>query len=131
MLKKKELDAFRHLLVGIRARLQGDVEQLTDGALDRSASNGDSKSPTHIAELGTEAYEQEFALSLVENEREVLAEIELALKRIEQGTYGVCEGCRQEGKPPSKSMIPKARLKAIPYARNCVNCERKREELSL
>jgi len=131
MLKPKELDQFRNLLIVLRARLQGDVEQLTDGALDGVGSSGDSKSPTHIAELGTEAYEQEFALSLVENEREVLSEIALALKKIDEGTFGQCEGCRQEGRPPSKSMIPKARLRAIPYARNCVNCERKREELSL
>jgi DnaK suppressor protein len=131
MFKKTELDEFRAILVSLRARLQGDVEQLTDGALDKGVGGGDSKSPTHIAELGTEAYEQEFALSLVENEREVLEEITTALKRVGDGTFGLCEGCVDEGRPPSKSMIPKARLRAIPYARFCVNCARKREELSL
>lgn len=131
MLKKADLNEFRKLLVALRARLQGDVEQLTDGALDNGGGSGDSKSPTHIAELGTEAYEQEFALSLVQNEQEVLDAIEEALKRIDDGTYGICEGCREEGKPPSKSGIPKSRLRAIPYAKECVNCARKREELSL
>jgi RNA polymerase-binding transcription factor DksA len=131
MYKKKELDEFRSILLSLRARLQGDVDQLTDGALDKGVGGGDSKSPTHIAELGTEAYEQEFALSLVENEREVLQEITAALKRVDDGTFGLCEGCVGEGRPPSKSMIPKARLRAIPYARFCVNCARKREELSL
>lgn len=130
-MKKKELEEFRTLLLGMRARLRGDVEYLTDGALEGAAGSGDSTSPTHIAELGTEAYEQEFALSLVENEQEVLGEIEAALDRVDAGTYGQCEICLQEGKPPSKSAIPKTRLKAIPYARNCVHCERKREELSL
>jgi len=131
MFKKKELDEFRAMLVAYRARLQGDVEQLTVGALDKGAAGADSKSPTHIAELGTEAYEQEFALSRVEDEQEVLQEITSALKRVQDGTFGLCEGCVDEGRPPSKSMIPKARLRAIPYARFCVNCARKREELSL
>ena len=131
MLKKKELDEFRSILVQLGARLQGDVEQLTDGALDGGGASGDSKSPTHIAELGTEAYEQEFALNLVENEREVLADIVVALKKIDAGTFGICENCREEGRPPSRSMILKSRLRAIPYAKNCVNCERKREERSL
>ncbi|MFQ5732255.1 MAG: TraR/DksA family transcriptional regulator [Planctomycetaceae bacterium] len=131
MLKKPELEEFRQILLSWRARLQGDVEQLTDGALENAGGSGDSKSPTHIAELGTEAYEQEFALNLVENEQEVLGEIEFALKRIDDGTYGICGGCRDEGKPPSRSTIPKSRLRAIPYARDCVNCARKREELSL
>ena len=131
MLKKKELEEFRQHLLGLKARLQGDVEDLTDGALENASASGDSKSPTHIAELGTEAFEQEFALSLIASEREVLEEIDDALKRIEEGTYGLCEGCRAEGKSPSRSIIPKTRLRAIPSARNCVNCERKREELSL
>ena len=131
MLKKPELSEFRKILLSLRARLQGDVEQLTDGALENAGGSGDSKSPTHIAELGTEAYEQEFALSLVQSEREVLEEIEAALTRIDEGVFGICEGCHEEGKPPSKSAILKSRLRAIPYARDCVNCARKREELSL
>lgn len=131
MLKKTEIEQFRDLLLALRARLAGDVENLTVGALDGGGGGGDSKSPTHIAELGTEAFEQEFALSLVANDQNVLGEIDAALERIDEGTYGLCESCREEGKPPSKATIPKTRLKAIPHARNCVNCERKREELSL
>ena len=107
------------------------MQQLTDGALEGGGGSGDSKSPTHIAELGTEAYEQEFALNLVENDRGTLEKIEAALSRISEGTFGVCEGCREDGKPPSKAGIPKARLRAIPYALNCVNCERKHEDSSL
>lgn len=131
MLKKTEIEQFRQLLLALRVRLRGDVEDLTDGALDGPGGSADSKSPTHIAELGTEAFEQEFSLSLVASEQGVLEEIDAALARIDEGVYGLCEGCREEGKPPSKSGIPKTRLKAIPHARNCVECERKREELSL
>ena len=131
MLKKSELDEFKSLLLSLQARLRGDVQHLTDGALDRHESSGDSRSPTHIAELGTDNYEQDFALRFVENEQETLEEIDAALKRIENGTYGLCEMCQEEGKPKSKSVIKKTRLRAIPFARNCVDCERKREELSL
>lgn len=130
-LKKAEINEFRKLLLILQARVRGDVEQLTDEALDHSEGGGDSRSPTHIAELGTQNYEQDFALRVVESDREVLDEIQAALDRIDEGTFGQCESCRKEGKPPSKSGIPKRRLRAIPYARNCIECERKREDLSL
>ena len=131
MLKKAELAQFRQLLLGIKARIQGDVEDLTDAALERTHRSGDSKSPTHIAELGSQAYEQEFSLRVVERDQEVLEEIHAALKRIENGTYGLCAGCVEDGRSTAKASIAKARLKVIPYARNCAECERKREELAL
>ncbi len=129
-MKKSDFPEFKALLKGLRARLQGDVEQLTDEALgsNRQDGGGESKSPTHMAELGSDTFEQDFALSLVENEQETLVEIRAALKRIEEGTFGACEGCVQEGKSEARAIVPKARLRAIPWARNCVECERKREE---
>ncbi len=128
MLKKSELEEFRKRLLELRARLRGDIEYLTESALDRGETGSDTRSPTHIAELGTDNYEQDFALRFVENEQETLAEIDAALQRIEDGTYGLCEMCLEAGKPKSKAAIAKARLRAIPFARNCVECERKREE---
>jgi DnaK suppressor protein len=130
-LKKSELKEFRKRLLVLQARVRGDVEQLKDEALERGEGSGDSRSPTHIAELGTENYEQDFALRVVENDQEVLEEIRAALKRLDDGVYGACERCLEEGKPISRRMIPKTRLRAIPHARNCVACERKREEFSL
>jgi DnaK suppressor protein len=128
MLKKTELDEFKSLLLVLRARIRGDVRQMTDEALDRNGNDSESKSPTHLAELGTETYEQDFALRRVENEQETLDEIEEALERIADESYGICAACREAGKAVSKSLIPKARLRVIPYAKNCVECERKREE---
>ncbi len=127
--KKSEFEEFQLLLENIRGRLRGDVTQLTNEALgvDREDMGTESKSPTHMAELGSETFEQDFALSLVENEQETLAEIDTALDKIKDGTYGLCESCLEEGKSPTQSSIPKARLRAIPYARNCVSCERKKE----
>ena len=131
MLKKSEIEQYKLLLLSAQSRMRGDVEQLTGEALDRDGGGGDSRSPTHIAELGTMTYEQDFSLRVVESDQEVLDEIIDALNRVDDGTYGQCEMCLKEGKAPSRSGIPKTLLKAIPYTRNCVKCERKREELSL
>ncbi len=130
MFKKAELNEFKSALLSLQARIRGDVQQLTREALDRNDGGGDSKSPTHIAELGTQTFEQDFSLRVAENDQDVLAEIEAALKRIDAGTFGACLSCLEEGKTAAKALIPKLRLKAIPYAKNCVECERKRENLS-
>lgn len=129
-MKKTELSEFKHLLESLQARLRGDVSQLTKEALgtDRQDGGGESKSPTHMAELGSETFEQDFALSLVVNEQETLSEITVALLKIKAGTFGLCESCVKEGKTPTQSAIPKARLRVIPYARHCVDCTRKREK---
>jgi len=126
-MKKKDLDQFKPLLLNLRARLRGDVQHLTTGAL---GGGGESKSPTHMAELGTDTFEQDFSLGVMERDQDMLLEIEAALKRMDNGVYGLCEACAAEGKPPSRSIIPKTRLKAVPHARNCVACERKRERLA-
>jgi len=130
MLKKSELAEFQKLLLALKARLRGDVQHLKTNALDRRSGGTGSQSPTHIAELGTDNFEQDFAIRFVENEQETLKEIDAALKRIKDGAYGICEKCLEQGKPKSKSPIRKTRLRAIPFARNCVGCERKPEELS-
>jgi DnaK suppressor protein len=133
MMKKNETDEFKGILEHLQARLRGDVSDLTNAALgsDRQDVGTESKSPTHMAELGSDTFEQDFTLSLVANEQETLAEIAEALQRIKDGIYGQCEGCLAEGKTPAQARIPKDRLRVIPYARNCVECARKREELSL
>jgi DnaK suppressor protein len=68
--------------------------------------------PIHMADIGTDNFEQEFALGLMDSERKILAEINDALGRIDEGVYGTCEGT---GKP-----IAKARLEANPWARYCI-----------
>jgi RNA polymerase-binding transcription factor DksA len=72
-----------------------------------------------MADLGTENYDQEFTLGLIENEQGTLDLINEALVRMERGTFGQCAEC---GEPISKS-----RLQAIPYARHCIRCARKLE----
>src|ERR1700733_4113250 len=122
-LKPGEMQAFREMLNGLRARLRGDLDQMTDEALrrDQPDSSGNlSNVPLHMADVGTENYDQEFTLSLIENEQGTLELIYDALRRIEAGTYGACEEC---GEP-----IAKPRLQAIPYARHCIGCAREMEK---
>ncbi|MGE0376080.1 MAG: TraR/DksA family transcriptional regulator [Planctomycetaceae bacterium] len=124
MLNEQELQTYRELLQQVEDRIRGDYQHLTDEALENF---NDSRSPQHLAELGTDAYEREFSLRFAESDQQLLEEIRLAVARIENGTYGLCEACVAAGKSNSKAAIPKTRLKEIPYARNCVTCERERE----
>lgn len=116
----RELREFRGLLTYRKRQLLGDVNHMQDEALKKGVDAGDLSSlPMHIADQGTDSFEQEMTLGLMENEGEELKEIEEAFNRIKENRYGVCEGCY---KP-----IPKARLQAIPYARLCVPCKKKED----
>ena len=117
-LGKKELDEYRQLLLHKRAELVGDVSALEAQAL-QSGSGDLSHMPIHMADIGTDTYDQDFMLNLAANERERIREIDAALQRIDDRTYGVCQ---RTGKP-----IPKARLVAKPWARETVEAARERE----
>jgi RNA polymerase-binding transcription factor DksA len=120
---KTEMEAYQQHLLALRDRHNGDVSHLAEEAFHRSgegATGNLSNMPIHMADLGTDNFEQEFTLSLMQNEEQTLDEIAAALERINQGTFGRCEECQGE--------IPKARLQALPYARYCVECARKLEQ---
>jgi DnaK suppressor protein len=121
-LKKDELETYRNTLLSLRARLRGDLDQMTDEALRRAqpeSSGNLSNVPLHMADVGTENYDQEFTLGLIENEQSTLEQVQTALGRINEGTYGRCEEC---GEP-----IAKPRLQALPYTPHCIECARKLE----
>jgi RNA polymerase-binding transcription factor DksA len=118
-----ESSKYRDTLLALRNRLKGDVTHLTGEALREAggeASGGISNTPLHMADLGTDNFEQEFTLGLIQNEEQTITEIDAALARIRNGTFGRCEECQQE--------IPATRLQALPYARHCVACARKHEQ---
>ena len=116
-MKKTDMKVYKERLIQLRARLRGDVSAMADAALKktRSEANGDlSSMPIHMADLGSDNFEQEFTLCLMENDEDTLGMIESALERIEEGSYGTCGECG--------GRIPKARLNALPHTPFCVKC---------
>ena len=112
-----ELQTYKDRLLALRSRIRGDVSTMTDGALSQSRSEaaGDlSVMPLHMADIGTDNFEQEQTLSFIQSDSKILDHIEEALVRIKDGTYGTCETC---GKT-----IPKVRLNVLPYVADCVHC---------
>ena len=112
-LSNNELEMFRALLLEKRNELLGNVSYMEKDALREDRSDL-SNMPIHMADAGTDSYEQEFTLELMDSERKLISEIDQALDRIDEGTYGICQ---VNGEP-----IPKPRLEAIPWARYCVGC---------
>jgi DnaK suppressor protein len=121
-LTRSELNEFRQMLLQKRRDLIGDMDGIQAEALkNRPGSSGDlSNMPTHLADIGTDNFEQEFTLGLLESERVLLQEINEALERIENKSYGICLGT---GKP-----IGKTRLRARPWAKYCIEYARMLEK---
>lgn len=117
-LSLKELETFRDMLFAKRRELVGDMYSMEREALQRSGENL-SNLPMHMADMGTDNYEQEFTLGLMEKDRQLLREINQALSKIMDGRYGICEGT---GKP-----ISKARLEVQPWAKYSIEHARKLE----
>ena len=115
-MKKAEQRNYKEALLALRARLRGDVNAMADVALRKSGMEGSDSSgmPIHMAELGSDNFEQEFTLSLLETEEDTLSLIESALERIEDGNFGQCAEC--------SGVIAKARLNAIPFTPLCIRC---------
>jgi len=113
-LSRQELQYFRNLLLEKRREIIGDV-----GSMESEAFKGGSNlsnMPIHMADVGTDNFEQEFTLGLIESERQILRDIQEALVRIDAGSFGVCLGT---GKP-----IPRVRLEAVPWAKYTIEYSR-------
>jgi len=119
-LSPKELEHFRDLLLEKRRELVGDMSSMEREALRTSGGSNLSTLPIHMADMGTDNYEQEFTLGLVEKDRNLLREINTALAKIQDGSYGICEGTQ---KP-----ISKVRLEAQPWARFSIEYARQMEK---
>lgn len=111
-LSKQELGVYKEKLINLREDILNQIKDISDDTLMKSQKDisGDmSGYSLHMADMASDNYDREFSLGIVSSEREVLFEINEALKRIEEGTYGICQ---ISGKP-----ISKIRLNAIPHAR--------------
>jgi DnaK suppressor protein len=123
--RERRLDPFtrkqKEKLLQLRDAMVDSMAGVAQDTL-RSRAEGSEASAfgMHQADAGSDAYDRDFALSLLSQEQDALYEIDQALKRIEVGTYGICE---MSGKP-----IPRARLEAIPFARFTVQCQSQLEK---
>ena len=121
-LSAKELREFRDVLLAKRAELATDLQNLSTELADRKNHGGGDHSsmPIHMADLGSDNWEHEFTLGLLANEQDRIREIDEALERIESGSYGMCLATHRR--------ISKARLRAKPWAKYCIEYARAREE---
>lgn len=115
---KPDFTLYRERLLALRARLQGESTQMEDDALKDHSKT--TSIPTDIEELGSDNADQELTLNVLGSERNTLAQIEAAIERIENGSYGECDQCGAK--------IPTSRLQAIPYAAQCVGCASQQED---
>jgi DnaK suppressor protein len=116
-----DTDHFRKLLLDERTRVQAALQNLHDdhaGSLSEEAGE-ETAFDNHLADTATETYDRELDYTLEENSEHVLAEIDDALKRIDDGTYGICTNRGEQ--------IPLERLEALPWATLCIDCQRERE----
>lgn len=120
---KKELAEFKKLILKRKEQTLENISHISDDTLKKSlkdASGDISGYAYHMADMATDTYDREFSLGIASNERELLYVLEDALKKIEDGTFGICDEC--------DGAITKTRLKAIPYASFCVKCQAKKEK---
>lgn len=117
-LSKKELDKYRGILIQKRAELVGDISHMEDEAL-RGNSGSLSTLPQHMAEQGSDTFDQSLSLDLAQVDRNLIREIDDALQRIERGTYGVCLRTGQR--------ISAERLAELPWAKYSIEAQREME----
>ena len=121
-LSKAQLKQFRQVLITVRAKLAGEIRSIAQDASKspREASGDLSAYTLHMADMAADTYERELSMNIVSSEQEILYQIDDALKRIDDGSYGICTQCN---KP-----ITMSRLKAVPYASMCIACQRTQEQ---
>lgn len=120
--KKEEVEQFKKRLVTLREKLSGNVNSLGNEAFKntRQDASGDlSNVPIHLADIGTDNFDRDMSIELIESAEEGVRKIDLALEKIDNKTYGKCESCDK--------MVSKTRLLAIPFVENCIQCQRDEE----
>ncbi|HEX4131933.1 MAG TPA: TraR/DksA family transcriptional regulator [Pirellulales bacterium] len=107
--------SYRKKLVAMRVRLAGEFAQLVEKIPDHASATGDiSAAPTHLGDMDSEGLDAE--IEVLHTEEDMINAIDDAIRRTDDGTFGICENC---GKP-----IAPARLEAIPYTPCCIDCAR-------
>ena len=119
--KASTLERLKSKLLEMRKRLVNEVDSIKKNSLSRrdTACGDISAMPIHMADIGSDNYDKEFALDLIEGEQEELREIDAALERLADGSFGRCELCGER--------IAYGRLSALPFATLCIECKRREE----
>lgn len=120
---KRELEVFKKLLLKKREELISNVDHITGDTRNKSqreAAGDLSGYSIHMADMASDNYDREFSLNLASGERKTLLEIDEALKRMDEKTYGKCLSCGRK--------VSKKRLLAVPQAKLCLKCQQKEEK---
>ncbi|MFA5167481.1 MAG: TraR/DksA C4-type zinc finger protein [Candidatus Omnitrophota bacterium] len=118
-LPKSELDIYKKILLQLRTKIAGDLQQIEGDTLSGNQPSN-SGELSDVADMATDNYDRELNIGLASNEQQLLNDIDVALKKIEDGTYGTCE---IYGTP-----IPQKRLLAMPYTRLSVRAQEEEEK---
>jgi len=120
--KQKELQAFRRMLLELKKKLSSNINHLQEGGL-RAGSGGGVEltdlTPEHMAEHGSENFAQHLMVKILQDCDTEMCDVNLALQKIEEETFGLCEECGKH--------ISRKRLKALPFARLCIACKQEEE----
>jgi RNA polymerase-binding transcription factor DksA len=130
---KKELDHFKSIIIEKQNEIIEQLQNLRDQMLDPSTGeyiNENSPYSLHMAEQGTDAMEREKTFLYAQRETKFLSYLEEALKRIEDGTYGICSACVEDPQYlcPTCPLIPKERLEAVPHTQLCLPMKQRQEK---
>ncbi len=120
---KTDLTTFKKLILKKKEDIVEHIRDISEETVKKSQkdASGDISSYTyHMADVATDNYDREFSMGRVSDDREFLFELDDALKRIEDGSFGICEDCG--------ALISKTRLKAVPSARLCIKCQEKKDK---
>ena len=121
-LTKQQLKHFRQFLITERAKFVDEIKSIAEetSKSPREASGDLSAYTVHMADMAADTYERELSMNIVSSEQEVLYQIDDALKRLDDGSFGICQQCN--------TPISMSRLKAVPYASMCISCQRSKEQ---
>ena len=121
-MNKKVREKFKSILLDEKAKVLNEIKNLAAENLNstqRDLSGDLSGYSLHMADVGTDNFQRELALGLVSNEQQILYHIDEALKAIDEGSYGKCSECNK--------IISESRLKALPFAKLCIDCKSQQE----
>ena len=119
---RKELARFREMLLALKRKLSNNIDHLQNDALKSAGEKVDELSDIpaeHMAERGSDNFARDLMIKVLQDSDAELCDVNLALEKIDAGTFGLCEHCTRP--------IGKKRLRALPFARLCISCKQEEE----